>query len=175
MSIVETKLTRIHFSSDREPVISSTYEQAGEGQGEEDFRVVPPTFRTQSTHEQSLFHQPRGFTFGNSFQQQRSRPTFKNSPFSFRTENVAVLPTPNFNSFFSNQLASFKQEFDFPLSQIHPPSVMSNIEAFSTNSAMRDSESSICLLMDSFNNLMSLTDVGAISSFSFFRPGNKRY
>ena len=134
-------LTRIRFSSDREPVISSTYEQAGEGQGEEDFRVVPPTFRTQSTHEQSLFHQPRGFTFGNSFQHQRSRPTFKNSPFSFRTENVAVLPTPNFNSFFSNQLASFKQEFGFPLSQIHPPSVMSNIEAFSTNSAMRDSES----------------------------------
>ena len=131
----------------------STYEQ---NYSEKPRRVVQLQFQnafqkpiTQSTFQNTPFsneqrhsHQQRiNLPFENGFKRPRIPSTFEKAPFSFRTENIEVLPTNNFRSFFSNQVSNFKQEVGFPLSQIHPPNVISKISAFSTNTNIRDSES----------------------------------
>ena len=121
-------------------MISSTYQQAGLQEEEEDSAWEAPAFRTESTYQQTLSHLPRlKIPYGNPFNKQTTQ-TFHSSPFSFTTGDLQVSQTPDFNSFFSNQVASFKHEVGFPFSQVHPPSVMTNIAAFSTNSGDRDSE-----------------------------------
>ena len=104
--------------------------------------ITQSTFQnTPFSNEQRHFEQPRiNLPFENGFKRPRIPSTFENAPFSFRTENIEFLPTNNFRSFFSDQVSKFKQEVGFPLSQIHPPKVISKIEAFSTNTNIRDSE-----------------------------------
>ena len=104
--------------------------------------ISQSTFQnTPFSNEQRQSQQPRtNLPFESGFQRPRIPSTFAKAPFSFRTENIEVLPTNNFRSFFSNQVSKFKQEVGFPLSQIHPPNVISNIETFSSNTNVRDSK-----------------------------------
>ena len=119
--------------------------------------ITQSTFQnTPFSNEQRHSHQQRiNLPFENGFKRPRIPATFENAPFSFRTENIEFLPSKNFRSFFSNQVSNFKQEVGFPLSQIHPPNVISNIETFSSNTNVRDSKSDNSLPLPPIIKLVS--------------------
>ena len=141
---------------------------------------------TKSTFEQQsrphTFITLRNQHFGQrprQFVQPRPLPEFRPQFEELRTiSSTQQLPkfqsqfrdvSPNFQNFFSH---NFRKEFEFsgfPLNQIHPPSLMNSIATFSSDTDLVDSKTlftQICALVHFF----CVTDVGAISSFSFFRP-----
>ena len=154
-----------------QPVIKSTYEQ----------ELLPVPVQTQRLQFErpalfprrpSLFSSPQPApvteplpAFQSQFQALHSLANLRRPP-TFRAEFRDV--SQDFRTLFPRQFSDEADFQGFPLSQIYPSSLMSNIASFNANTDLVDSEWLMIFVWKSIYKLFS--DVGAISSFSFFRP-----
>ena len=158
----------------KDPVIKSTYEQ-------QPLSVSPPvqSQRLQFENPASFITRPSLFSspqpsfgsrplpaFQSQFQELQSLANLKR-PQTFRAEFRDV--TQDFRTLFPRQFSDEADFRGFPLSQIYPSSLMSNIASFNANTELVDSKWLRIFVGKSIETLL-FSDVGAISSFSFFRP-----
>ena len=117
----------------QEPVIKSTYEQ-------EPLSVPTPvqSQRLQFPPRPSLFSSPQPLpAFQSQFQELRSLANLRRPP-TFRAEFRDV--SQDFRTLFPRQFSDEVDFQGFPLSQIYPSSLMSNIASFNANTELVDSE-----------------------------------
>ena len=158
----------------QEPVIKSTYEQ-------QPLSVSPPRQSQRLQFEKpalfhtrpSLFSSPQSSfgsrplpAFQSQFQELQSLANLKR-PQTFRAKFRDV--SQDFRTLFPRQFSDEADFRGFPLSQIYPSSLMSNIASFNANTELVDSKW-LMIFVGKSSEILLFSDVGAISSFSFFRP-----
>ena len=97
-------------------------------------QTPPPSMPMYHSHHG--FVQPRPLPPFKPFKEFRSLPSLPRPPSKLTFQDTST----NFQTFFPRQFQDKFMFSGFPMSQIHPPAVMSNIAMFSTDTNLVDSK-----------------------------------